>query len=460
MCHTSVHWLSALPAVLRGLRTVFKEDLQCSPTEIVYGENLCLPSQFFVQQQPQAADNGFIKKLKAHIQQLQATPTSNHSAKPTFVYRDLSVCSHVFLRVDAVQPSLSQPYTGPYKVLSRTNKNFIILKDNKKVTVTIDRLKPAHLLLYNVNSSESKLESPRVDTSSTTPSAKEPEKSAMPLPEKSSMLLRQMQDLAGNRVGDELLRSLWLQRLPTQMQAILTTSSDDLNKLSIMADKIADVTSGNEICSTHVKTKVPETRIPNDCISNLQAQIRELSLKIDRMSQFRRSKSMSRRNNSRARSASRKDQWLGSSARNRKVPVSIPPPNVLHIEITTDVNTLNDRIFNELTDLDFEEQLLSSETEIDENETNQQNHTLGTHPISSNANIAVLSSASFNDSSAALPSELQQAINQRLADLPTNNCQMSSSSHNINLNALSLNCLPQPSFHFLSKDIEDTVKKI
>ncbi|GBL88536.1 hypothetical protein AVEN_86269-1 [Araneus ventricosus] len=74
-----------------------------------------------------------------------------------------------------------------------------------------------------------------------------------------TMLLRQMQDLAGNRVGDELLRSLWLQRLPTQIQAILTTSSDDLNKLSIMADKIADVTSGSEICSNHVKTKVPET---------------------------------------------------------------------------------------------------------------------------------------------------------------------------------------------------------
>ncbi|GBO27271.1 Transposon Ty3-I Gag-Pol polyprotein [Araneus ventricosus] len=137
-----------------------------------------------------AADNGFIKKLKTHIQQLRATPTSNHSAKPTFVYRDLSVCSHVFLRVDAVQPSLSQPYTGPYKVLSRTNKNFIILKDNKKVTVTIDRLKPAHLLLDNVNSSESKLDSPGVDTPSPTPSAKKSEKSAMPLPEKSPIHTR------------------------------------------------------------------------------------------------------------------------------------------------------------------------------------------------------------------------------------------------------------------------------
>ncbi|GBN86168.1 hypothetical protein AVEN_83712-1 [Araneus ventricosus] len=152
MCHTSVHWVSALPAVLLGLCTVFKEDIQCSPAEMVYGENLCLPSQFFVQQQPQAADNGFIKKLKTHIQQFRATPTSNHFAKPTFVYRDLS--------------------------------------DNKKVTVTIDRLKPAHLLLDSVNSSESKLDSPGVDTPSPTPSAKKPEKSAMPLPEKSPIHTR------------------------------------------------------------------------------------------------------------------------------------------------------------------------------------------------------------------------------------------------------------------------------
>ncbi|GBN25404.1 hypothetical protein AVEN_123055-1 [Araneus ventricosus] len=64
MYHTSVHWVSALPAVLLGLRTVYKEDLQCFPAEMDYGESLCLPSQFFVQQEPQAADNGFIKKLK------------------------------------------------------------------------------------------------------------------------------------------------------------------------------------------------------------------------------------------------------------------------------------------------------------------------------------------------------------------------------------------------------------
>ncbi|GBL83130.1 hypothetical protein AVEN_165346-1 [Araneus ventricosus] len=110
------------------------------------------------------------------------------------------------------------------------------------------------------------------------------------------------------------------------MQAILTISSDDLNKLSITADKIAGVTSGSEICSNHVKTKVPETSIHNDCISNLQAQISELPLKIDRMSQFRRPRSMSRRNNSRARSASRKDQVCWYHFRFRENSKKCVPP--------------------------------------------------------------------------------------------------------------------------------------
>ncbi|GBN20441.1 Retrovirus-related Pol polyprotein from type-1 retrotransposable element R1 [Araneus ventricosus] len=53
------------------------------------------------------------------------------------------------------------------------------------MTLAIDRLKPAHLLLDSVNSSERKLDSPRLDTSSPTSSAKEPEKSQLLLPQKS-----------------------------------------------------------------------------------------------------------------------------------------------------------------------------------------------------------------------------------------------------------------------------------
>ncbi|GBO01576.1 hypothetical protein AVEN_241564-1 [Araneus ventricosus] len=46
ICHTCVHWMSAFPAALLGLRNVFKENLQFSPAEVVYGETLAYPVTF------------------------------------------------------------------------------------------------------------------------------------------------------------------------------------------------------------------------------------------------------------------------------------------------------------------------------------------------------------------------------------------------------------------------------
>lgn len=105
-----------------------------------------------------------------------------------------------------------------------------------------------------------------------------------------SALLRQMHDLAGDSVDDKFLRSLWLQRLPTQMQAILSTSSDELNKLAMMADKISDVSNSNEIHSATVKSTLQsENKIVglSDTIITMQTQINELSKKLDKALRFR-----------------------------------------------------------------------------------------------------------------------------------------------------------------------------
>lgn len=56
-----------------------------------------------------------------------------------------------------------------------------------------------------------------------------------------SQLLAKMKDLAGQSFGDPALKSLWLNRLPTQTQAILAVSSEPLEKLAQMADKIHEL---------------------------------------------------------------------------------------------------------------------------------------------------------------------------------------------------------------------------
>ncbi|GFY73786.1 transposon Tf2-11 polyprotein [Trichonephila inaurata madagascariensis] len=76
---------------------------------------------------------------------LQPIPTSAHSNSSMFVSTNLKSCSHVFLRVNSVQPPLSQNYTGPYEVIRRTAKVFTILINGRKKAVSIDRVKPAYM---------------------------------------------------------------------------------------------------------------------------------------------------------------------------------------------------------------------------------------------------------------------------------------------------------------------------
>lgn len=58
---------------------------------------------------------------------------------------------------------------------------------------------------------------------------------------KPSILLNEMTRLGGTSVSKEMLKTLWLQHLPTQIQSVLATSNDSLENLSKMADKIAEI---------------------------------------------------------------------------------------------------------------------------------------------------------------------------------------------------------------------------
>jgi hypothetical protein len=73
-------------------------------------------------------------------------PASRHTARKTFIYKDLKVASHVFLRTDSLRSSLQPPYTGPYQVISRTEKTYKLRINGKIVVVSVDRLKPAYMV--------------------------------------------------------------------------------------------------------------------------------------------------------------------------------------------------------------------------------------------------------------------------------------------------------------------------
>ena len=58
-------WVDLLPTVLFGLRTTFKDDLQASPAEMLFGVPLRVPGEFFVTQSIPANQPAFVEGLRA-----------------------------------------------------------------------------------------------------------------------------------------------------------------------------------------------------------------------------------------------------------------------------------------------------------------------------------------------------------------------------------------------------------
>ena len=132
--------------MLLGIHTAIKEDLQCTAAELVYGVSLRLPGEYFSVSSPSSCpDPGYITRLKQCMSALRATPTHTPRIRNSFIDNSLSSTSHVFIRRDSVRWLLQQPYDGPFQVLSRKDKYFVVDINGKHDTVSIDRLKAAHM---------------------------------------------------------------------------------------------------------------------------------------------------------------------------------------------------------------------------------------------------------------------------------------------------------------------------
>lgn len=162
-CHADGRWTESLPLILLGIRSAFKEDLKSSSAELVYGEPLRLPGEFFghdvVGYTTDMAD--FSARIKSFAKEIKPVPTQHHTKNKIFIYKDLATCSHVFLREDSLRGSLQPAYSGPYKVAKRGTKTFKINIKGNNVTVSIDRLKPAYLLSDDLHTPELSPQYPR-----------------------------------------------------------------------------------------------------------------------------------------------------------------------------------------------------------------------------------------------------------------------------------------------------------
>ena len=123
-----------------------KKDLHCSAAELVDGTTLHLSAEFFHSSRSNTVDEvTYVTRLKETMMKLRATPTQHHLKQRPFISSDLSRCTHVFVRQNAVRQTLKQPYHSPHKVIERGAKTFTIDVHGKQEVISLDSLRPAHI---------------------------------------------------------------------------------------------------------------------------------------------------------------------------------------------------------------------------------------------------------------------------------------------------------------------------
>ena len=139
---TTPAWIDELAWVMLGLRTMPKEDLGTSVAEMVYGTTLTVPGTFVgPSSNPDATEH--LQKMRNMAGRLVPAPDAWHGTKAIALTKGLEEAEYVFVRRDAAHSPLQTPYTGPYKVLQKQGKYFVIQCGEREESVSVDRLKPA-----------------------------------------------------------------------------------------------------------------------------------------------------------------------------------------------------------------------------------------------------------------------------------------------------------------------------
>ena len=144
---TGANWFDELPMVLLGIRSSWRVDPGCSPAELVYGSTLRIPGEFL---QPREArtvepDLPFLRQLQQSMRSIQPPPPRFHGTQTAYVPANLASADYVYVRKDSHRHPLQRPYDGPYRVLNKSDKYFTLDVKGRTETVSIDRLKAAHV---------------------------------------------------------------------------------------------------------------------------------------------------------------------------------------------------------------------------------------------------------------------------------------------------------------------------
>ena len=143
-----LQWYWKLPMTMLALRTTVKPDIGASPSDLVYGEGITVPGQLIgppnlTEEELLREQRSTLNNLRVEVERLQPKPTSAHRNPRVNIPDELATATHVLVR-KGLQPFLTAPYEGPYRVVFRTPTGYRLQFPGRGTdVVALSRLKPA-----------------------------------------------------------------------------------------------------------------------------------------------------------------------------------------------------------------------------------------------------------------------------------------------------------------------------
>ena len=143
-CCLSPSWISKLPWVMLGLRTMPKDELGTSPAELVFGSPLTVPGEFLSHGQGEPVPE-LLHRLCDNVADLQPIPPVHHASPTTSSPTSLLLAKFIFIHHDGHKSPLQPRYDGPFHILDPGDKFFKVQFSHHVETISIDRLKITHV---------------------------------------------------------------------------------------------------------------------------------------------------------------------------------------------------------------------------------------------------------------------------------------------------------------------------
>ena len=96
----------------------------------MYGTALRLPGEMIPGAvRPAGADAQFLRGLQESMRLQAAPPARHHCDLKSYIPTTLSNAGAVYVRHDARRAPFQRPYDGPFRVLSRSDKTFLLSRN-------------------------------------------------------------------------------------------------------------------------------------------------------------------------------------------------------------------------------------------------------------------------------------------------------------------------------------------